>query len=93
MIKLFFLTELVTHHAAARGVQQHALAGLHVRHLEDEDVGDQVVHGDGGRVQGRHGGGQRVHVLGGHGHQLGPGAVLGQGDHLVTNLNTNDIDY
>lgn len=79
----------ITYHAASSGVHKQALAWSQIGHLEEQQVCYHVVGGDCHRVQGGHAFWQYIHVLGWHGDQLGPGAVLWQGHDLVANLGAN----
>lgn len=67
-------------------MQYQAAAGLDGAQLEQQHVSDDVVGGQGRGVHVvqviRYG----KHVLGGHGHELGPRAPLGQGHDAIADL-------
>lgn len=78
--------EVSTYNAATCRVKHQWFAGTQWQQLEDDDVGDQVVHGDGSSVLERQIIWQLVNVFGWNGTQLSPGAELWQRNNTISNL-------
>lgn len=81
-----------TYHATASGMQQDGFSGRQAAQVEQEDVGDDVVHCDRCCVHRGHVFREVEHVLGWDGHQFGPGAELREGHHLISDLEKYSFD-
>lgn len=75
-----------TYDTTAGRVEHERLARTQRQQLEDDDVGDQVVHRDGSGVLEGNLIGERVDVFGWNGAELGPGAELGQCNDAIADL-------
>lgn len=77
---------LCTHHTAAGRMQDQAAAGLDSAQLEQQHVGHDVVGGQGRGIHVVQAFRYGEHVLGRHGHELGPRAPFGQRYDTVADL-------
>lgn len=75
-----------TYDTTAGRVQHERLARAQRQQFEDDDVGDQVVHGDGSGILEGDFVRQQVDVFGWNGAQLCPGTELGQCNNAIADL-------
>lgn len=80
---------LHTHHSAAGRLQYQVVARLDGAQLEQQHVRHDVVGGQGRGVHEVQAVRYGEHVLGGHGHELGPRAPFGQRHDAIADLNEN----
>jgi len=74
------------YHSTPGRVHKNGLARTQIADLEEENVGGDVVHEEGGAILESHPGRHLVDELCRDAHGLGPGAIIGHSDNSVTDL-------